>query len=733
MSKNGMATYGKTPGYINLTHMPTPKRENVLTFQNMTGGLNIYDLNYMLKPSESPDMVNMRWKDGAMGSRKGQIWRENTSTRGVGHAAYERDYYGSAFFHIGTKIYSLDMTNPDSTMAVVADIGTNYRGTFIRYFDDLLYKAPGVYYRIRWNGSAFVGTDLTTVAYVPVTYINADARNGSGDSYQPENRISPQKTIWYNASTTDEVKTFTTASGTTDYTFSAPQTTSLLMAYLDGVLLTEGIEYSFDRSTGTISLVDDPGAGRTLACNIKVANQNYYLPVQDANTKITEIKILGSNGAWTTFDTSDGVPNTDPAWPAVDPTLWDSAWDAYDYIFYPTTGHLMLKNAAYVFYPIINNTVRVTYSLANTDAYNSIMGCPYAIVYGGSKDLCVVVGGCTAQPNAYFWNGNNVAMDPTYFPMDQYNLGGETEDPITGFGKQQAMLVIFKENSIGRAVMGTQQVGDRMYISMDYTPVNAATGCDLPWTIQLIENNLVFCNTKQGIHYLKDSSAAYENNVITLSKKVNGTQDRVGIVQKTRNKDRNVVVAFDDDERYWLVIDDEVYVWDYILSDQHDPSFFYFTNIQARALMKYDNVIYHINQKGQLTEFQDSYCDYDQPIYKKYVFPTQFFQTYDRLKDVTRVILSVKTTKVDDTILTYMNDWENRDDLTPVQAYSFSLSPRNLSERDLTVTRYGTVVIRRPGCRHVRHFAMMLENNTIYSDMNVIFAQIFYKFQGRDR
>jgi len=709
MSKNGMATYGRTPGYVNLTHMPTPKQEHVLTFQNMTGGLNIYDLNYMLPPDESPDMVNMRWKDGALGCRKGQIWRDDVKTRGVGLAAYERDYYGHAFFHIGTKLYTLDMTDPDSTMSEFVTIGTDRRGTFVRYWDDLIYKAPGAYYRITWNGSSFVAENMADAAnaYVPITVINADATNGSGTLYQPENRISPKKTIWYNAATTDNVETFTTTTAKI-YTFAAPSTTSLVMAYLDGVLLTEGIEYSFDRSTGKITLVDAPTAGQTLACNTKVAAQDYYLPVQDSHTSIVKIEVLQSDGTWSTLTSSQ-------------------------YTFTASTGKVHLNTPAYVFYPIVNNTVRITYSLANTDAYNSIMDCPYAIAYGGSKDLCIVVGGSSAQPNSYFWNGNHVAMDPTYFPMDQYNLGGETEDPITGFGKQQAMLVIFKENSIGRAVMSTETIGGRVYISMDYTPINATTGCDLPWTIQLIENNLVFCNTKQGIHYVKDSSAAYENNVISISKKVNGTQDRIGIVQKTRNKGPSKTVAFDDDERYWLVIDNEVYVWDYVLSDQHDPSFFYFTNIQARALMKYDNRIYHLNPMGQLSVFVDSFTDYDQPIYKKYVFPTQFFQTYDVLKDVTRVIFSVKTTSIEKTVVTYMTDWEDRDDYTPIRAYSYSLTPRDLEFRDLSVTRYGTVAIRRPGCRHVRHFAMMLENNENYSDLNVIFAQIFYKFQGRDR
>lgn len=69
--------------------------------------------------------------------------------------------------------------------------------------------------------------------------------------------------------------------------------------------------------------------------------------------------------------------------------------------------------------------MEICYRKENPDAYNSIMDCAYAAVFGGNRDLCVVLGGCPAQPNAYFWSGNTpLAMDPTYFPMSHYNLAG---------------------------------------------------------------------------------------------------------------------------------------------------------------------------------------------------------------------------------------------------------------------------------------------------------------------
>ena len=81
----------------------------------------------------------------------------------------------------------------------------------------------------------------------------------------------------------------------------------------------------------------------------------------------------------------------------------------------------------------------------------------------------------------------------------------------------------------------------------------------------------------------------------------------------------------------------------------------------------------------------------------------------------------------------YLTDYENRNDLTPVRATSWRLCPRDLSFRDLSVSEFTTVARRKPGCRHVRHFAMELSNNEIGMDMAVISAQVCYRYQGRDR
>lgn len=401
-----------------------------------------------------------------------------------------------------------------------------------------------------------------------------------------------------------------------------------------------------------------------------------------------------------------------------------------DYTVQAADGTVTFATAPPVTDPFTNNTVVITYSAANTEAMSSIMDCSFATTYGGTGDLCVVMGGCPAQPNAIFWNGSNIAMDPSYFPMNQYQFCGDASDPVTGFGKQQSFLVVFNERSVGRVKQDTQTVDDRLTIDMPYVAINDKIGCDCPYSIQLIENNLVWCNTEQGVHILKDSSYAYENNIECVSKKVNGGPTKRGMLDSIRN---SVPVAFDDNKRYWLICDGEGWVWDYETTTYKDPSWYYMTNINAVAFATEYEQVWHLDEEGRLTEFIRNFMDYDKPIDKSYKFATQFFGGYDRYKNVNSVMIVMRADTDTVAQLTYLTDYETRKDLTPLSHLSWHLVPRNLTYRSLAGIGFGASFRRRPMCRRIQHFSMLLENNEAGQDLNIVSAQIFYNYQGRTR
>lgn len=720
---------------VNLKKMPKPQQTYVVDFPRLDGGLNLKELSYRLDPDESPNMKNLWWQDGVLQCRDGQRFIADATNLGEGFASSQDAFWGHLFLHIGTGLYHAPYPvspaiskqfNPSTVTITLTALITGVpqeRGVFFQYFGGLYYKNKGGFYKISYdeNTQTFSASSMDTAAlddsgtginaYNPTILINADPTvRGAGDAYQPENRLSPYKRVTYNAQ-----------ENVTDY-----------------LLPVEAVE----ATSGTY-------------CRVKV------------------------NGTLKTEGTQ-ATPQ--------------------DYWVEAATGTVHFTVAPAVSDPPENNTVEITYKKSNSDAKSSIMDCCYAMAAGNGNNLSIVLAGCPAQKNAIFWNANDaLSMNSGYFPMTNYNLCGDTGEGITGFGKQYDDLIVFKTQSVGKLEFEVTQVDERDSILYKFQTINARIGCDLPYTIQLIENNLVFCNTHRGVHMLMSASAAYENNVVCISDKVNGAQDYGLLYDVRRNDgfvDRGVnyyefvnnqyvlkgttdnfyevtpfdatygkirignqtyyvlksavvyqtVTAMDDDSRYWLCAAGHVYMWDYDVSKASDPSWFYLSNIHGCAYsLDNDGRLYHLDPWGRVTMFERSFVDYPVetapgsgemtgiPIVKSYAFPAQHFGSYDRLKDVLSVLVSVRSDTDTTTKLRYDTDYESRVDLTPIRSFSWKFVPRNLRYRCLAVNRYARVQRRTPGCRHIRHFSLTLGNDGVFEDLAIVSLQIFYRYQGKER
>ena len=629
-----------------------PKTEYVLNFTNLQGGLNIYDPEYMLASNETPEMVNLLWKNGMLCSRKGQAWAFEEKL-GTGYAMYERVWNGCLVCHIGGSLYALSAAGGDEGLpqsagadsslkegaglrAEVVELCSDVpevRGTFFAYNDCLYYKTAGLYKVISYDGS-FSCSDVEP--YVPVILMNAAPSTAAGDTYQPENRMSPRKTVWYNA--------------------------------VSGVV-------------------------------------SYYLPV--AAAKIIDVYVDGVRTTAFSYNSQKGLVRFTTAPPVTDP---------------PT-----------------NNTDRITYELANAEYQASIDGCRYAATYGGTGALCVCFAGYAAQPNAMFWNGqDSLSMNPAYFPASQYQLCGETEERITGFGKQQSDLVIFKEHSVGKATMATVELDGRLAIDLPYIPINAKLGCRFPWSIQLVSNNLVWAND-EGVFTMLDTTAAQENTILCLSKKVKGSLNKVdsscSLLCCLAASEEDAVCALDDDHRYYLTANGSTWVWDYELSTETKPSWFYLNNTHAIAYCG----DFSLNSEGQITMLTEELNDYGEPIDKMYRFAVMNFGSYDCRKNVNSVIVILGSEKESVTELIYRTDYEARPDLTPLcvgrETPSVAFGASSLKEgAGLRAEEFCPAVFRRrPMCRRVLHFTMLLVNANVNEDLEIIGAQIFYNLQGRLR
>ena len=767
--------------YIKSTNMADPKKEYNLFFSVLSGGLNVWELDHRLESDESPSIRNLRWRDGILSSRDGQIFVNDTAL-GVGHSAYRDVWNEHIFAHIGTKIIAFSQEDGSTTEVYSGGNDFTVKGTFFTYNDKLYYKTRGYYVEITAtivsSEYVFTAVSVTASPYTPTTYLNCDPASGAGDAYQPENRLSSKKTLSYTAS----------------FTVNVMASVATLYPSVEGVVWKAKVKengvyvFSFDGTdwkldNTAVNILDygiSIGGAATNGDTITVTSQEtdmYYLPIKPVDD-ITEVKVDGV----TLIPESYTITATSPLVATLDKIAWAHKVPTpgtYVFTYYLTEGEWLLgedianiseygitvtgtlrnldtvtvtyvsgdysKDAenGVVFFrvpppavvPAIANTVEITYSKANATALNNIMDCRYVEVYGGTGALCIVMAGSKTQPNAYFWNGQTaIIVDPSYFPMEQYQLAGDTNDPITGFGKQQSSLVIFKERSVGRTEMTTESINDRLYISLPYVPINAMIGCDLPWTIQLIENNLVWCNSKEGVHMLLNTSAAYENNIECISKKVNGSSSHATLLYDIRLDDSDVICSADDDFKYMLCMSNgHVYVWDYSISTYRDPSWFLFTNIGARAFIHNKDDTWHIDAEGRLTHFENVFSDYGDGIDKVFQFATQNFGSYEALKNVDKVLINMRSDTLSTTKLEYITDYETRKDLTDLATDVWRLYPRDLSKRNLAGCGFANVFCRRPMCRRVRHFTMRLSNNNAGEDMSIVSAQIFYNYQGRQR
>ena len=154
--------------------LPSPSPERCVSYERLSGGLNLWELDYRLRRSESPEMKNLIWRDGTLNCRDGQVWL-NETVRGAGHAMADRPFHGFLVFHAGTKLYACDRQT--GTVSLLRSGLTQQPGSFFIYNESLYYKNRGGYLAIAPNGNGGLSASPGP-AYTPVTLINADPDSG---------------------------------------------------------------------------------------------------------------------------------------------------------------------------------------------------------------------------------------------------------------------------------------------------------------------------------------------------------------------------------------------------------------------------------------------------------------------------------------------------------------------------------------------------------------------------
>ena len=150
------------------------------------------------------------------------------------------------------------------------------------------------------------------------------------------------------------------------------------------------------------------------------------------------------------------------------------------------------------------------------------------------------------HPNTIWYSG---ADNPAYFPQSNRLGVGDPSDPVPAFGRQYDILAVFKQNGVYSVTGGAG--------SLTLRQVHEGCGCDMPGSVGLIDNSLVWGSTKGGLYILRSTSVKDERAVRPISAAVNPlllSLDRAALQNS---------VSFDSGSDYLLFAGQEVFLWNY--------------------------------------------------------------------------------------------------------------------------------------------------------------------------
>ncbi len=204
------------------------------------------------------------------------------------------------------------------------------------------------------------------------------------------------------------------------------------------------------------------------------------------------------------------------------------------------------------------NNVWITAHKTFAGAKEKITGCTAAVRFGGEAagvagGTRVFVTGNAAYPYHYWRSdiGLHLSAGMTYFPDLYEEVLDQNSEAITAAAKMGEQLILFKESSV--FAVGYSFDGENVYYPV--RECSNVIGCDMPHSVQLIDNRLVFAHSRSGVHMLVSADNALENIVKPLSANVNSLL--------LREKNLKSACSCDFGRYYWLCANGRTYLWDY--------------------------------------------------------------------------------------------------------------------------------------------------------------------------
>ncbi len=262
---------------------------------------------------------------------------------------------------------------------------------------------------------------------------------------------------------------------------------------------------------------------------------------------------------------------------------------------YTVEGDRLYFNSA------VSGRLYIEYLPAPGESYresDKIFGCTTAVCYGGkssSGGTRVFFSGNKDYPGYYF---HSELLSPLEIKKECFNIIGNGSQNINRLAKQKGELVAFCNSSVHKISYSfDSDSGPDFSVS----EINPAIGCDMPESVQLIDNRLVFANSSGGIFIILSSDFTNELSVRSICANIGGTNGKVGFFSEDRAGLKNSI-SIDFDRKYFLFANSHAYVWDYGNTPyvtSYDPaqsekllSWYYFDGLYETSLFEIGGELY---------------------------------------------------------------------------------------------------------------------------------------------
>lgn len=239
-------------------------------------------------------------------------------------------------------------------------------------------------------------------------------------------------------------------------------------------------------------------------------------------------------------------------------------------------------------------------------------------------------------------------MNPLSFPKDSHVSVGGDIDNITGFIRQYGKLVLFTKNNVMRMTYDFAN-GVPVYT---FKEINSHIGCDMPGSVQLIDNRVVFANSTKGVFIIDSTEDFGEQNIKPISENINRGDD-LALLNCTQ-EDKINAVSIDFDRKYMLAVGDKVYIWDYGNTPFYDSGnyskaqkrleWYVNTGIRTRFLLECGGKMLCVYEKDGtgIGVYENTGKDGDVPVYWCYQSEKLSFGHPTLLKTPEKLVLGIK-------------------------------------------------------------------------------------------